>query len=224
MTQIAPIPWIPLQVRVTDRGSDLILENPIPLASYPHNIGVWLRQNAERFPDHPFILQRNATGEWHGPTYAETLARVNRLSNGLLAQGLDGARPLAIMSENSVEMALLQLAAMQVGVPAIPISYAYSVLSQTGGHIKHILDVTGVPVVVMSNADIHMAKLSQWDTSALHLFAVSNSERHPGVQPLAALEAGHGTLTAAGGGSFSAGAPQNPAQNQFPSRPPHLPK
>ena len=95
MTQTAQIPWIPPQVCVTERGSDLILENPVPLASYPHNIGVWLRQNPARFPDQPFILQRNAEGEWHGPTYAETLARVNRLSNGLLAQGLDGARPLA---------------------------------------------------------------------------------------------------------------------------------
>jgi feruloyl-CoA synthase len=224
MTQTAQIPWIPPQVCVTARGSDLILENPVPLASYPHNIGVWLRQNAERFPDHPFILQRNAEGEWHGPTYAETLARVNRLSNGLLAQGLDGARPLAIMSENSVEMALLQLAAMQVGIPTVPISYAYSVLSQTGGHIKHILDVTGAPVVVMSNADIHMAKLSQWDTSALHLFAVSNGERHPGVQPLAALEAGDGTLTEAGEACFAAVTPQTLAKIQFTSGSTSLPK
>jgi hypothetical protein len=76
MTQTAQIPWIPPQVRVTERGRDLIVENPIPLASYPHNIGVWLRRNAERFPDQPFILQRNAEGEWHGPTYAETLARI----------------------------------------------------------------------------------------------------------------------------------------------------
>src|ERR671938_1263885 len=157
MTQTAQIPWIPPQVRVTERGRDLILENPVPLGSYPHNIGVWLRQNAERFPDQPFILQRNAEGEWHGPTYAETLGRANRLSNGLLAQGLDGARPLAIMSENSVEMALLQLAAVQVGIPAVPISYAYSVLSQTGGHIKHIPYGPWPRVVVVSNAHIHMA-------------------------------------------------------------------
>src|ERR687886_424673 len=224
MTQTAQIPWIPPQVRVTERGSDLILENPIPLASYPHNIGVWLRRNAERFPDQPFILQRNADGEWHGPTYADTLAQVNRLSNGLLAQGLDGARPLAIMSENSVEMALLQLAAMQVGIPVVPISYAYSVLSQTGGHIKHILDVTGAPVVVMSNADIHMAKLSQWNTSALHLVAVSNGERHPGVQPLTALEAGDGTLTEAGEACFAAVTPQSLAKIQFTSGSTGLPK
>src|SRR5918911_2348817 len=164
MTQTAQIPWIPPQVRVTERGSDLILENPVPLASYPRNIGLWLRQNAERFPDQPFILQRNAEGAWHGPTYAETLARVNRLSNGLLAQGLDGARPLAIMSENSVEMALLQLAAVQVGIPAVPISYAYSVLSQTGGHIKRILGGPRAPVGGVSNTGIHMGKLSQGGT------------------------------------------------------------
>ena len=31
---------------------------------------------------------------------------------------------------------------VQVGLPVAPISFAYSVLSQTGSHIKHILDVS----------------------------------------------------------------------------------
>src|SRR5215472_9550412 len=116
MTQSEQLSWITPQVSVRSQGEDLILENPIPLADYPHNIGTWLRRNAEHFPDKPFVLQRDTDGVWQGPTYAEALARVNRLSNGLLALGLDGSRPVAIMSENSVEMALIQLAAMQVGI------------------------------------------------------------------------------------------------------------
>jgi feruloyl-CoA synthase len=123
------------------------------------------------------VLQRDATGVWQGPTYAEALARVNRLSSGLLAQGLDGSRPIAILSENSVDMALFQLAAMQVGIPVVPISYAYSALSQTGRHIKHILDVIDAALVVMSDANVHMAKLSRWDSSSLQLYACSNSGR-----------------------------------------------
>ena len=130
---MTPTQWIPPRVTVTQRGSDTILENPIALAAYPPNIGVWLRQNAERFPDKPFVLQRDAEGAWRGPTYAEARARVDRLSNGLLALGLDGSRPVAILSENSVEMALMQLAAMQVGIAVAPISYAYSAMSKTGG-------------------------------------------------------------------------------------------
>ena len=100
----------------------------------------WLRQNAAIFPDKPFLQQRNAAGEWEGMTYGETLTAVNRISNGLLALDIDATAPVAILSENSVNMALIQLAAMQIGQPVAPISFAYSVRSQTGSHIKHILD------------------------------------------------------------------------------------
>ena len=224
MTQPETLSWIPPQVNVTERDGDLILENTVELAAYPHNLATWLRENAARFPDKQFVLQRDAAGAWQGPTYAEALARVNRLSNGLLAQGLDGSRPIAIMSENSVDMALLQLAAMQVGIPAIPISYAYSVLSQTGWHIKHILDVTAAPLVVMSDANIHMPKLSRWDTTGLQLYACSNSDNHSGVQPAAALEVGSGALTEAGEARFAAVTPQTLAKIQFTSGSTNLPK
>ena len=179
-----------------------------------------------RFPDKPFVLQRDSEGAWRGPTYAEALARVNRLSNGLLALGLDGSRPIAIMSENSVEMALVQLAAMQVGLAVAPISYAYSAMSKTGGHIKHILDVTQAPLVVMSDADLHMPKLSQWDLSGIQLFAVSHAENHEhaGVQPLSALEADDATLTSEGEARFAAVTHDTLAKIQFTSGSTNLPK
>ena len=43
-----------------------------------------------------------------------------------------------------------KFAAMQIGHPAVPISFAYSVRSQTGDLIKHILDTSAAPVLVMS--------------------------------------------------------------------------
>jgi feruloyl-CoA synthase len=213
-------------VSVISRGDDIILENPIPLADYPANIGAWPRQNAARFSDKPFIVQRDAEGVWQGPTYAEALAHVNRLSNGLLALGLDGTRPIAIMSENSVEMALVQLAAMQVGLAVAPISYAYSAMSKTGGHIKHILDVTQAPLVVMSDADLHMPKFSQWDLSGIQLFAVAHAEsyEHEGVRPLSALEAGDATLTSEGEARFAAVTHDTLAKIQFTSGSTNLPK
>lgn len=224
MSQPAPLNFVPPRAVVSERGADILIENAVVLASYPTNIGVWLRQNAERSPDKPFVVQRDATGAWRGPTYAEALARVNRLSNGLLSLGLDGSRPIAILSENSVEMALTQLAAMQIGVAVAPISNAYSTLSRTGGHIRHILDVTGAPVLVMSDADVHMAKLSQWDLSALTLFAVTHADHHPGIRDLASLDAAEPTLSAGAEARFAAVTSRTLAKIQFTSGSTSLPK
>jgi feruloyl-CoA synthase len=211
-------------VSVTPSGPDLLLDNPMPLAAYPDNLGLWLRANAARFPNKPFILQRDAAGQWCGPGYAEALARVNRLSNGLLAIGLDGSRPLAIMSENSVEMALVKLAAMQVGIPITPISYAYALHAQAGGLIRHILDATEASLVVLSDADLHMAKHSQWGRPGLKLFAVSNAQGHPGLEPLSSLERGDGRLSAEGEARFAAVRPETLAKVQFTSGSTNLPK
>jgi feruloyl-CoA synthase len=227
MAQAEQLSWVPPRVSVSSQGEDLILENPTQLPDYPYNIGSWLRQNAARFPDKPFVLQRDAEGVWQGPTYAEAYARVNRLSNGLLAAGLDGTRPLPIMSENSVEMALIQLAAMQVGIAVAPISYAYSALSKTGGHIKLILDVLQAPLIVMSDADLHMAKLGQWDMSDRRLYAVSHAERHEGVLPLDALAAGEASdisLTSSAEARFAAVRHDTLAKIQFTSGSTNLPK
>jgi feruloyl-CoA synthase len=224
MSQNASLSWVTPRVMVTTRGADLLLENPTPLAPYPANLGVWLRENAQRFPDKSFIVQRIASGEWRGPTYRETLALVNSLSCGLLEQGLDGSRAIAILSENSIEMALVQLAAMQIGIPVAPISNAYSILSQTGGYIKHILDVTQAPLLVLSNADIHMPKLGQWDLASVRLFAVSNAERYQAVAPLSALSVGDGSLGVAGEARFASVTHDTLAKIQFTSGSTNLPK
>ncbi len=224
MSQADQLSWVPPQVTVTPQADDIILENPIPLEAYPQNIGLWLRRNAELFPDKPFVLQRDTEGVWRGPTYAEALRQVNRLSNGLLALGLDGSRPIAIMSENSVEMALTQLAAMQIGIAVAPISYAYSTLSQTGGHIKHILDVVQAPLIVMSDADLHMAKLNQQGVSGQRIYAVSHAERHDDAQPFDALLSGDETLSDEGEARFAAVAHETLAKLQFTSGSTNLPK
>jgi feruloyl-CoA synthase len=45
-----------------------------------------------------------------------------------------------ILSDNGVDNALLQLAAMQVGIPAVPVSPAYSLLSQDLANLSHIVE------------------------------------------------------------------------------------
>jgi feruloyl-CoA synthase len=217
--------WIKADVDVTGSADGVLrLQNKVPLADYPANLCAWLHQNAEKFPNKPFLQERDEQNQWRGLTYAQTLAAVNRLSNGLIARGLDAGRPIAILSENSINMALIQLAAMQIGLPVVPISYAYSVRSQTGAHIKHILDVTNSALLVMSNADVHMAKINQWDVGDLQLFAWHNSESRANVSPFNDLFGREERLSSQGQARFMAVTPDTLAKIQFTSGSTDLPK
>jgi len=217
--------WAKVDVTVTEvADGSLILQNKIPLADYPANLLTWLHQNGEKYPDKPYLQERDAQNQWGGLTYAETLASVNQLSNGLVAMGLTADRPIAILSENCVNMALIQFAAMQVGLPVTPISYAYSVRSQTGSLIKHILDVTNASMLVMSNADVHMAKINQWDVGNLQFYAFSNSESHANVYPFSDLFAEETSLSAESQARFEAVTPDTLAKIQFTSGSTDLPK
>ena len=55
-------------------------------------------------------------------TYAEARAAARAIAQGLIDRGLSVERPVAILSGNSVDHALLGLGAMIAGVPYAPVS------------------------------------------------------------------------------------------------------
>jgi feruloyl-CoA synthase len=66
---------------------------------------------------------------------------VRRLGQALLGRRLSTERPLAILSGNDLEHALLALAALHVGVAYAPISPAYSLVSRDFGKLRVIIDL-----------------------------------------------------------------------------------
>lgn len=216
---------IPAEAVLTERpDGSLLLQNKMTLADYPANLVEWLRQNAARFPDKPFLQERNDVGGWRAITYSQTLAQTNQISNGLLALNLEPQAPIAILSPNCINMALIQLAAMQIGHPVVPISFAYSVRSQTGSLIKHILDVTAAPVLVMSDATLHMSKVGQWQHNGRRLYAFSHSQEYENVHDFAQLFAAETELLPEAETRFQAVTPHTLAKIQFTSGSTNLPK
>lgn len=214
----------PVEAELTQQhDGSLLLRNKISLAEYPANLASFLRENSARFPDKPFLLERSGEG-WQSVTYSETLARANRLSNGLLNLGLEPNAPVAVLSPNSIDMALVQLAAMQIGCPAVPISLAYSLRSQTGDLAKHILDVTSAPVLVVSDAEVHMPKVVQPNDSGRSYYAFSNSWAHEKARDIAELYAGGNELSSDAESRFRAVTADTIAKIQFTSGSTSLPK
>jgi feruloyl-CoA synthase len=120
------------------------------LAPYHATLSEPLEHWAKAAPDRVFLAGRDLQGDWRKLSYAQVLDHVRRIGAALLRRGLSSERPIAIISGNDIEHALLALAAMHVGIPYAPISAAYSLLSSDFGKLRAILDLL-TPGLVFAN-------------------------------------------------------------------------
>jgi feruloyl-CoA synthase len=130
-------------VRRRERDADgaVYLESTLELGAYPERITDRLELWADRAPDRVFLAQRDASGAWRHLTYAETLLRARRIGQALLDRGLSQQRPIVILSGNSLEHALLALAAMYTGVAYAPIAPAYSLHGGDFAALRRIVEL-----------------------------------------------------------------------------------
>ncbi len=132
----------PQDVEIDRRRSGVIYaRSPHPLGDVPPTITTPLLKWAKETPDAIIVARRGADGEWRKLTYAQFVGRMERIGAALLARGLSHDRPVAILSRNSIEHLLLLVACMHVGVPAAPISTAYSLVSSDYGKLRYVLDL-----------------------------------------------------------------------------------
>jgi feruloyl-CoA synthase len=118
---------------VADRRADgtIWLRSSVPLQAGARCVGDWLEHWAAKTPNRIFLGDRaGMDAPWRTVTYRSALQQVRATASWILAQGLSVAHPLAILSDNGVDHALLALAAMHVGVPGCAISPAYSLMSK----------------------------------------------------------------------------------------------
>ncbi|MCK1408872.1 feruloyl-CoA synthase [Bradyrhizobium sp. 76] len=118
----------------------IVLRSPEPLRDGARCIGDWLEQWARQRPDTIFLAERSSAElPWTTVTYAQALRQVRAAASWILAQGLSPERPLAILSDNSIDHALLALAVQHVGVPSAAISPAYSLMSKDFDKLKSMI-------------------------------------------------------------------------------------
>ncbi|HUH87670.1 MAG TPA: AMP-binding protein [Pusillimonas sp.] len=128
-----PVRFAPVDINIQHRPDGTqVVSNRLPLAALPvRQLGDYLRRHAAQRPDQVFLAEPAEDGGWVRITYAQARSRVDALSQWLLDLGLPHNRPIMVLSENSIHHGLLQLAAMQIGIPVMPVSTAYSLMSRT---------------------------------------------------------------------------------------------
>ena len=160
MTEFVPVNFLPARVEVERRGDGvLILRSPEALAPYQRCLGEYLEHWAHERPDQIFLAQRD--GEtWRALTFAQARRRARALASALLPRYFSAERPIAILSENSTEHALLALAAMHAGIPYAPISASYSLMSRDYQKLRAVFALLTPGLVFVDDAARYAAALA----------------------------------------------------------------
>ena len=92
-----------------------------PLAPYPERMSDRLKHWAQAAPERSFMARRQkladgTLGDWRHLSFGQAWDSACRIAQALLDRGLNEERPVAILSENSLEHALLALGCMVAGV------------------------------------------------------------------------------------------------------------
>ena len=174
---------------VVERHSDgtIVMRSPHVLPAYPRMLTERLVHWAKIAPDRIFLAQRDAAGAWRSMSYAQTLAAVRALGAALLARGLNAERPVAILSGNDIEHALIAVAAMHVGIPYAPISVPYSLLSQDFGKLKSIIEILSPGLVFANNGTAFARAIAAALPRAVEVAVTANAPADRTTTSLAAL-------------------------------------
>jgi feruloyl-CoA synthase len=168
------IPWPARDIAVERRDDGTVLmRSRLPLDPYPDHIPSLLRRWGVEAPGRTWLAQRRGPERtWRRLSYGEATATVDALSQALIDRGLGPGRPVMILSGNSLEHALLTMAAMQVGAPAAPVSPAYSLVSQDHAKLKHVFSLVEPGLVFVQDGppfDRALASLDLRGVQVVHV-------------------------------------------------------
>jgi feruloyl-CoA synthase len=170
------------------------------LGNYPSKITERLEHWAKHAPGRTFLAQRDSNGEWRRVTYSQALRRVRGIAQGLLDRKLSASRPVGILSGNSIEHALLALAAMYVGVTYAPLAPAYSLAATEYKTLHYIWNLIKPTLVFAAHGDAYARALRSVVQSGTEIIVVSSSgdglattmfDELESTSPTSAIDAAH---------------------------------
>ena len=151
-TPFLEIPLVEVDIQREDAADgSILLRSRVELEAGPFRLTERLQYWAEHSPEHSFIAQRNHHGEWEHLNYRETYNKVCRLASFLQNTDVSVERPLAILSENSIEHGLMALAALHIGLPYSVVTAAYALRSTDYAKFRHVIETLTPGLVFVQN-------------------------------------------------------------------------
>jgi feruloyl-CoA synthase len=172
-----PIDFMSRDISV-DRRADgtIVLQSNHKLKPYEKHVPAFLAKWAKDAPDRVWLAQRRGPGrEWVKVTYGEAKQQVDAVTQALIDRGFGPDKAIMILSSNSIEFALLTMAAMQARAPIAPVSPAYSVMSLDHAKLKYVFDLIKPGLVFVQNGGIYADALAALDLDGVLLVHVDKA-------------------------------------------------
>ncbi|HVW09268.1 MAG TPA: feruloyl-CoA synthase [Bryobacteraceae bacterium] len=173
----------------------ILVRSPRALPAYPEKITERLDHWATVTPERTFLARRGADGEWIRLSYAETRRRARAIAQALIDRGLSYDRPVAILSGNSLEHALLALGAMYAGVLYTPLAPAYSLAVQQFDTLRYLWESFRPALVFADDRRRFERALNAMPLDGVEVVdseSIGDLER---LEPTAAVDAAHARVT-----------------------------
>lgn len=165
----------------------------IPQISFADFIPAWAALRG----DAPAFCERDANGDWRALSWNELWLQVQKIGAALLELGLGQDRPLMLLSGNSIEQAVLLLAAEYVGVPTAPVSPPYSTLSKDFARLKGVAALVPPAAVFVQAAEPFQRALAALGNAEMPIIAVDGANANQlGWRDLVASELTDGRIAA----------------------------
>lgn len=142
------LPFMPRDIALERRGDGvLLLSSRLPLAEVQPHLPALLDRHGRERPDAVWLSQRRGPQrQWQHLHYGEALRQVNAVTQALLDLDRPG-RCVVLLSGNSIEHGVLEVAAMQARMPYVPVTPAYSLLTQDLTKLQGMIDLLQPAVV-----------------------------------------------------------------------------
>jgi feruloyl-CoA synthase len=122
------------------------------------------------------FCERDAAGAWRTIGWADLLQQAESVAAALLELPLGPQRPLMMLSGNSIEQAVLLLAAEYAGVPVAPVSPAYSTAAPAFTRLKGVAGIAPPGAIFVQSGTQYAGATSALDRPGIPVIAAHGLE------------------------------------------------